>query len=475
MTVAARLAHHGFQVDLFEQRGIPGGKAGNLEMDGFRFDTGPSVLTMPFVLDEFFDEIGENREDYIEFKSLPLSCRYFYRDGTQLNAYADPGEMALEIEKKTQDQSADLHSYINYTRKIYELAAPVFLFRDFRSLSGLFQKDFLKIGFKLHRLDPLRSVHRANRSYFSDPKNIQLFDRYATYNGSNPYRAPATLNIIPYVEHALGSYSVKGGIFALSRGIEKAAKKKGVNFFYRTPVEKILTHRGRVKGIAAGGEEKEYDVVISNRDVISTYRDLLNQKNSRIEKRYSRLGLSSSTLVFYWGVKGDYPGLDVNNIFFSEDYREEFRDIFHHEREPADPTVYIHISSKINSGDAPKGHENWFVMVNMPPGEGRESIESMREKVFKRLEENGIHARGRIVAEDVLTPELIEQRTGSFRGSLYGVSSNSRTSAFLRHSNRSAKWKGLYFCGGSVHPGGGMPLVLLSGKITAEMVLKRNS
>jgi phytoene desaturase len=317
-------------------------------------------------------------------------------------------------------------------------------------------------------------MHKANQAFFGDPRVVQLFDRYATYNGSSPFMVPATLNIIPHVEFGLGGYAVEGGIYAIPKALAALAEKLGVHFHYETPVQSIGTQKGKITGIVVGAQRRDYPVVISNADVMVTYR-LLGDHSAPLLRRYHRLEPSSSGLVFYWGIKAKTP-LDVNNIFFGADYPGEFQSLFKEGRCPDDPTVYVNITSKVSGSDAPAGGENWFVLVNAPRDAGQDwdsEVERIREKVWQRVERAlGTGIRDTLVCEEVMTPADIAARTGSPGGSLYGISSNSRAAAFLRHPNRSRRHKGLYFCGGSAHPGGGMPLVILSGKIASDLVQK---
>jgi len=229
-----------------------------------------------------------------------------------------------------------------------------------------------------------------------------------------------------------------------------------------------------VTGVDVGGRFEPADAVVSNVDVSVTYPELLGDEQAKQLRRYRKLEPSSSGLVFYWGVREDFPELTVNNIFFSSDYEREFCTIFDEHRCPDDPTVYINITSKVTPGDAPKNGENWFILVNAPyVGDQDWKGESarMRETVVRRLSAAlGRDVAGAIEEEGVMTPADIERKTMSYRGALYGISSNSRLAAFARHPNRSPDYAGLYFCGGSAHPGGGMPLVMLSGKIAADLM-----
>jgi len=475
LAAAIRIAGYGMAVDLYEQHGHAGGKANELRMKGFRFDTGPSLLTMPFVLESVFADVGEDVSNYLTIEPLAQHCKYFYPDGTELTAFANSAEFSEEIESKTKDSAASVKRYLNYSKGIYDLSADLFLFNDIHELSTYREHGSPKTLLNLWKLDSLRTVHRANASSFRDSRVIQLFDRYTTYNGSNPYRAPATLNIIPHVEYNMGSFIVREGIYRIPQALTELAKKHGVTIHTNRRVERIVHQDKRVQSIVIDGKMLSYDVVVSNVDVFTTYRDLLDDETSRDAKRYKRLEPSSSALVFFWGVKrGMSATLGVHNILFSADYKKEFTELFDHKTCPLDPTIYIYISALFNPPDAPKGYENWFVMINAPYDDGQDwerATRESRKRVVQKID-SVLHTdiERYIACERISTPRDIEAQTMSYRGSIYGISSNSRTAAFMRQRNRSKRYRGLYFCGGSAHPGGGIPLVLLSGKICADLV-----
>ncbi len=475
LAAAIRIAGHGIKVDLYEQNSRPGGKANELHGDGFRFDTGPSLLTMPFVLESVFADAGEDYRDYLTIEPLSQHCKYFYPDGTEITAFADSDDFAREIEYKTEESAARVKRYLTYSKSIYDFSADIFLFNDIHEFFTYKEHGSPKMVLNLWKLDSLRTVHRANASFFRDPRIIQLFDRYTTYNGSNPYRAPATLNIIPHVEYNMGSFIVKEGIYRIPQSLAELALKRGVAMRLNCRVERIVHDGRKVAGIVVDGEIIPYDVIISNADVFRTYHDLLSDDTSRDARRYRRLEPSSSALVFYWGVsRGAGERLGIHNILFSSEYKSEFMELFDKKVCPRDPTIYIYISSRFNPPDAPHDHENWFVMINAPYDEGqdwkREARESRRRLVQKIDSILHTDIERHIILERILTPGDIEEQTMSHRGSIYGISSNSRAAAFMRQRNRSKRYQGLYFCGGSAHPGGGIPLVLLSGKICADLV-----
>jgi phytoene desaturase len=475
MAAAIRLAAAGAAVEIFEQARTTGGKAAESSAAGFRFDTGPSLVTMPFVFRELFQEAGESLEDHLDFIPLEPLCTNFFPDGTVLRDSSNREKFMQEISRVTRDRPAALIRYLDHGRVIYDWSARLFLFQSIHEAvfhGGVSLRDLAA----LTRLDALRSLHAAHASYFTDSRLIQLFDRYATFNGSNPYRAPATLAIIPAVEYGFGGFTVRQGIRAIPRAFEAAARTLGVVFHLDTRVERILVRDARACGIRAGGADTPFDAVVTNADVLSTYRTLLPGVEDPLRRRYERLEPSTSGLVFLWGMGGSFPELSVSSIFFPPDYRAEFDDLFLRRVCPRDPAVFVNVGSKVTPEDAPAGKENWFVMVNAPADAGQDwaaETARVRAAVLARLAAGlGRDVEPLIEHEQVITPLDIQRSTGSTRGSLYGISSNSRMAAFLRHPNRHPRIRGLYFCGGSAHPGGGMPLVTLSGKIAADLLLK---
>ena len=474
LSAAIRLSSAGYKVNVYEKNSFPGGKAGSLSSEGFRFDTGPTLLTMPFVLEDLFESAGVKIENYLSIIRPEINCRYYYHDGTVLNAYSDTDRLALEIENKTSDSRDSLNRYLNYCGKIYDLAGELFLFKSPTRIWTYFNLKAFGTLLRLNQIDPFRTMDAAVRSFFKDEKLIELFDRYATYNGSNPFEAPATLNIIPHVELSLGGYIAEGGMHSVTESLYRIAREKGVKFYFNSEVSEILICDDKVSGIKTEKKIFKSDAVISNADVAWTYSNLISD-NSVINMQDKRKKTPSmSGIVFYWGIKGIHEELDLHNILFSYNYKKEFEQIFSEHICPDDPTVYIHISSKINKQDAPDGCENWFVMVNAPYVNGQnweKEIRRVRIKVKEKIKNRlNIDLNGKIITENIMSPVDIERTTYSTSGSIYGYSSNSRYSAFFRHPNYSSKIKGLYFCGGSVHPGGGVPLVLLSGKIASELL-----
>ncbi len=472
LAAAVHLASAGRHVTLLEQSSQLGGKAGTKTVDGYRFDTGPSLLTMPHVFDELFSSVGRSRSDYITFVPLSPLTGYWFHDGTFLRS--DTIEPFVStLEEQLGVPSYESRAFFSYARRLYEQAGTVFLNHSLHEWSTYRSARVLSSLLRIWQIDPMRTMEQGIRRYTSSPQALQLFCRYATYNGSDPYQAPATLNNIAYVEHGLGGYAVKGGIYQIVKGLETLLKELGVTIRLNSRVDEITTVKGRVTGVLCGKEEIPASVVISDVDVLTLYTDLLKDSDAPLAKRYRRLSPSTSGVVFFWGMDRVFSDMGVHSIFFSKDYQKECYRIHREAQIPEDPTVYVNITSKVTPSDAPPGGENWFVLVNTPPDDGRRwDVEApqLRRHVISRISrEVGLDITPHIRSESLLTPADIARETGSWRGSLYGISSNSRAAAFMRHPNRSRRYRGLYLCGGSVHPGGGMPLALLSGKIAAQL------
>ena len=474
MATAIRLAVKGYMVEVFEANNYPGGKLTQFKQDGYRFDAGPSLFTMPQYVDELFKLAGKNPEDHFNYQKLDVVCQYFYEDGTQLTAYADVKKFADEVTQKTGESAQSIKKNLNKSSNIYNITNHVFLERSLHRLKTFLRWDTVRSILCLPQIDALRTMHEANKSFFKDARVVQFFDRYATYNGSNPYTAPATLNVIPHLEQHFGAYFPEGGMHSITTALVDLATSLGVKINYNSRVDEVVLDNDKVVGIEVNGMLIESDLVISNMDVWFTYKKLLKTHPNLHPQKILQQERSSSALIFYWGIKKQFSQLDLHNIFFSADYKAEFDHIWQQQGIYPDPTVYLNISSKFKPDDAPEGCQNWFTMINVPANTGQDwdsLINDARQNIITKLSRLlGEDISQLITTESILDPRSIESKTSSYQGSLYGTSSNSQFAAFLRHANKSTKIKGLYFCGGSVHPGGGIPLCLLSAKIASEWI-----
>lgn len=474
MAAAIRLSLQGFKVKLFEKNSNPGGKLYVIEQDGYRFDAGPSLFTQPENIEALFAEAGEPIADYFSYKPVDVACKYFFETGKTINAFTNPAALAAELQQQVGEDAAAIEKYLFGAKNLYERVGQVFLNHSLHKRSTWLHKRLF------HALGGLRfshlfsSLNHFNRAKLRTPEAVQIFNRFATYNGSNPYKAPAMLSVIPHLEFNEGTFYPQGGMISITNALYKLAQNKGVEFYFDQPVQRIIHHAGKALGVVVNDENIYADAVVSNSDIYFTYKNLLNHqhKTTKLLKQER----SSSALIFYWGVGKQFDQLGLHNIFFSKNYKTEFDKIFTGKSVSDDPTVYINITAKEEDGHAPKGKENWFVMVNVPSNSGQDwdaLRHATRTNVLQKLSRMlGEDIEPLIEMESVLDPVGIEAQTASFRGSLYGSSSNSRMAAFFRTPNFSTYIRNLYHCGGSVHPGGGIPLCLKSASITAQIIKK---
>ena len=480
LSAAIRLAAAGKRVIIYEKNAIVGGKMGQIRRGGFRWDTGPSVITMRHVLADLFAHAGRNLEDYLTLEPVEPLTRYFYPDGVVFDASRDWPHMAEQIAALDERDVEGYLRYLAYAARIHRITGPIFIYDEPptpRSFLRVPIGDWLKA-------DPLRTMHQAICRHVHSPHLRQLLGRFATYVGGSPYDAPATLNVIAHVELTGGVWYPRGGVYAIAQALAQLAGELGVEIYTGQPVTRILTAAQQVTGIAlADSSVVEAAAVVANVDVATTYRHLLPD-TGRVRRRLRSLTEqepSCSGFVLLLGVEtadlpANAPTLAHHNIFFSADYQQEFDEIFKQGIPPNQPTVYLAITGKTDAQDAPPGCENWFLLVNAPPlgpaFDWSTQADAYRRRVLNTLATFGLDLSAAIREEIMLTPADLARQTGAWRGALYGASANSRWTAFRRPHNRCPDFRGLYFAGGTTHPGGGVPMVVLSGSVAAKLLLQ---
>lgn len=472
LATACRLQTSGFDVTVLEANDYPGGKLTEFSRNGYRFDAGPSLFTMPHFLDDVFIHAGKKPRDFYQYQKLDISCQYFFEDGTRLAAFADIERFAKEVEDKLHIPGDAVIEYLQKSEHLYSTAAHLFLENSLHKAKTWLSKSVAKAIPEIPSLGLFETMHQRNARLLHDPRLTQLFDRYATYNGSDPYQAPGILTSIPHLEFNVGAFFPEGGMHSITKALYKLAVDAGVDFQFNTQALEIITRGDVATGVKTEHEIVYADVVVSNMDVYPTYHRLL--PHAKVPKKILSQERSSSALIFYWGIKKKFPELGLHNIFFAKDYQQEFAALFKTQTLHNDPTVYINITSKYSSTDAPAGSENWFVMINVPANIGQDwdtIIKEAKRTIIGKLNHLlNANIESLIETEDILDPRSIEMHTSSYQGSLYGTSSNNKFAAFLRHPNFSRQFKNLFFCGGSAHPGGGIPLCLQSGRITSNLI-----
>ena len=472
LATSIRLAQKGYEVHVYESNSYAGGKLTSFQKEGYRFDAGPSLFTSPHLVTELFELAGEKPEDFFEYRRMDNICNYFWEDGTRFSMPAKRSEQIDAIHNAFSVSKKKIQSYLERNEQKYKLTAPLFIERSLHKFSSFWDVKVMKALMKMHKLDTFKTLHQLNNEQFQNKKLVQLMDRFATYNGSSPYKTSGIMSMIPHLEMDGGTYFPEGGMHSITQSLLELARRQGVEFHFEMPVEEVTHKEGRITGIRAKGQNIEGDLVVINADIYTAYEKLI--RNVKKPEKILKQERSSSALIFYWGIKRTFEELDLHNILFSDSYEEEFDFIFNKKQIHDDPTIYVNISSKENKADAPDGCENWFVMINTPSDQGQnwsEMIEKARKDIIHKINRIlGIDIGTLIQCEEILYPGLIASKTSSHQGALYGTSSNSRYAAFLRHANFSGKIKNLYFCGGSVHPGGGIPLCLNSAKIVSNFI-----
>ena len=466
LACAIRLRAAGHDVTVLERRDEWGGKLTVRERDGYVFDIGPSLVTLPALYDECFGTVGASLTDEVDLRRLDPQFRYSWPDGSTLVVPDDPEATARAFEAFRPGAGAAWQSFAERAGRIWDvsertffagpMANPISLLRRMRSPA-----DFAAI-------DAMTSLAaRARRTFGADPRLAQWAGRYATYSGSSPFRTPATLGCIVHVESHYGAWYPMGGLGALRDAFVRVATRAGVELITGTEVGAITRSADRVTGVELGGAGGRLgaDVVVANVDASHLYTDLLPDR--RVARRVRRAGRSTSGYVVLAGVRGATPDLAHHNVYFGPDEQREFTQLTAGEYADA-PTVYACVSSVTDPSQAPPVGENWFLLVNAPARsdglpDGYESV------VFDMLAQHGVDLRDRLAFTEVIAPADLEARYRSPGGAIYGTSSNGRRAAFARPGNRGPV-RGLYLVGGSSHPGGGLPLVTISARIVADLV-----
>lgn len=475
LAAAIRLQHQGFTVTVFEKNASAGGKMNELNTDGFRFDKGPTVLTKPEYVEELFELCGKHASDHWNSKPVEPIFNYFFEDGTVVRSSKDQQQFAANVESNTEASALSVLKFLEQSETKHFLTDEVFLQRSLHKFKNYFNWSTLRGILNFGKVDVFRSMNSANSKQFADQKVVDIFNRYASYNGSNPYLAPATLNVIAHYEITLGTYFSEGGIHRIISVLQALAEEIGVTFRFNSAIKEILTEGSRATAIRTENGQENFDLIVSNSDVYNTYKQLL--PNLAAPKRFIEQPRSSSVIVFYWGMNSTFPQLGLHNMFLTNDSKQEYEHLFGTGMLYEDPTIHLTISSKMNATDAPEGQENWSALISVPHDSGQDwnaLVAQSRKRVIKKL--NGIlntDIEPHIVFEEVLDPPKVNAETNAAFGAVFGNNSNSMFSAFLRHPNFSSQLENLFFCGGTAHPGPGIPLCLLSAKIVSNLIQEK--
>ncbi len=468
LAAALRLTMRGWRVTVCEQDSVLGGKMSRWQSQGFRFDTGPSLITLPWIFEDLFAAAGADMREHLELAPLEPLARYVYADGVRFD-YTTSMPGLLPILRDCEGSADGFFRFMRLGAQIYALSKGTFLRRpvtappDRTVLSALRHAPLLR-GWG--------NYHKTVCAYFRSPQLRQLFGRYPTYVGSSPYQTPATLAIIPYIEFAFGGWYVQGGLYRIVETLVGLLDERGAELRTNARVARIDAPSNSVQGIELeNGDRLAADLVIMNGDTSSS-PGLLGGTVTKLPAADRSL----SGLVLLVGINRRVADLHHHNVFFSRDYAEEFRQLFIERRIPDDPTVYVNVPSQSDPSSAPQGGEALFLMINAPAtGEQWDGprIAEARNRVFNRLRASGFpDIEGHIVVEHAVTPQMLAERFGMPGGAIYGPHSHGWRKTFFRPPNKDKHVRGLYYAGGSAHPGGGTPMVLLSAKITEELIAR---
>jgi len=475
LSAAISLATAGFDVQIIEKSDKVGGKLNVLHKDGFTFDLGPSILTMPHIYQALFERAGKRLEDYVSLQAVVPHWRNFFEDGTTVDLTPDPGQMRLELAKLGPNAAGEFERFLAYSKRLCELTEEGYFAKG---LDGFWElvRHYGPLR-SLLAFDIFRNMDQGVRRFIRHPKLVDILNYFIKYVGSSPYDAPALMNLLPHIQFGYGLWYVRGGMYQLAKAFERLAHKLGVRVQLNTEVTEIHHADRQVTEIRLqDGSALPVDILVSNMEVIPTHKQLLRNGAEELT-RLQRYAPSCSGLVIHLGVNRVYPQLAHHNFFYSQDPRGHFSAIFHENRLSEDPTIYLVAPTKTDSNQAPPGCEVIKVLPHIPHIDPEQPLRhddymDFRERVLTKLERMGLtELRKHIVCEETWTPMDIQARYYSNLGSIYGVVSDRFKNLGFRAPQRSRRYRNLYFVGGSVNPGGGMPMVTLSGQLVRDKIL----
>jgi phytoene desaturase len=479
IATAARLAKNGYDVTVLEKNDTPGGRCNQFIEEGHRFDIGPTLFLMPEVWEETFASLGEKMSDHLDLRRIDPTYKVYFDDGLQLELTSDIGKMQTQLEKIEKTAFSGFLNYIAEGNKHYKVSLEKFVGRNFMNIFEYFSLKNLPLIFQLKAL----GKHYTNTSrFFKDERLKAAFTFQNMYLGLSPYDAPATYSLLQYTELAEGVWYPMGGMYAGIQALVNIAEKLGVKFIYNAPVKKLKEERGKiVSALTQDGREFTADIFVGNADLPYIYKELL--PDVKEAKKLEEKLYTCSTIMFYWGVDKQYKQIAHHNVFLGGDYKASFDDIFEKHNLPESPSFYVHAPARTDESAAPKGEDTLYVLVPVGHLDARSKqdweaiVNRARETVFMRLhKEFGISdLKEHIKFEVVYQPETWKKRFNLEKGAAFGLSHNFWQVGYLRPKNRHNKYKNLYFTGASTHPGTGLPIVLLSARLTTERILQEAS
>ncbi len=477
LTAAMKLRHAGLTVDLYEKQAGPGGRCGRVEFDGFRFDLGPTILLMPFVLEQTFASVGKKLSEYLPMTRCDPHYRVHYRDRSRFTLFTEPTKMASELEAIEPGSSGRYREFLAAGKKQHDIAFERFVTRHFQGLFDFVTPSNVPQILKIGALQKLWN-HVSN--YFTDERLKQALSFQTMYLGISPWEAPAVFSLLPYTEATHGIWFPKGGLYGVPLALETVCRELGVGLHYQRGIKRFLVEGGRTVGVELeDGTLERADVVVCNADYAMAVErflpsELAHKRTAKLEKRKH----TSSGLMLYLGVKGQAEGLLHHNVFFGSDFKGSFDDIFEKKRVPGDVSFYVHAPTRTDPSFAPAGHDALYVLVPVPHLTSDGAVDwkvegpRVRAQVLDRLKDEGYgDLAPRIVAEKMLTPNDWRDEHFLAHGSNFGLAQNFWQIGPFRPRVRDDDLPGLYWCGASIQPGTGVPTVMLSAGFAVDAVL----
>jgi len=473
LSAAISLKQAGYAVEIFEKNAQIGGKLNVLKERGYTFDLGPSIFTLPHIFERLFTRSGKRMSDYFTLRALRPHWRNFFADGITLDLFPEPEKMAAEA-RKVGEPPENIERFLKYSADLYDLTNDGYFeagldnWRDFARHYG---------PWKFFQFDLFRSMHQGVNAHLQTQYFRDIFDFFIKYVGSSAYRAPAFMNSLPTIQFRYDLWYVDGGLYNIARGLDRLLAEIGVTVHLNAEVSEVRQENGRVTGLVADGRFHAADIVVSNLEVIPAYEILLRADQKFIASLEKKLEPACSGLVLDLGLDCQYPQLAHHNFFFSGHQREHFKTVFEKHELPANPTIYLVAASKTDATVAPPGCDCLKILPHIPYINDdhpltREDYLRFKDRIIDQLERMGLKdLRQHIVYEHVLTPLDIREKYNSNKGSIYGVVSDRWKNLAFKAPKQSTLYPNLFFVGGSVNPGGGMPMVVLCGQNVAKKIV----
>ena len=477
ISAAISLSQEGYRVEIFEKNDQIGGKLNVLEAEGYTFDLGPSILTLPHIFERLFSRSGRKLSDYVPLRTLRPHWRNFFEDGSVIDLYPEPERMAEEARKAGEDPAA-VEAFLNYSADLYDLIDRGY-FEQGLDTAAEFRRFYGLRTFP--RFDLLRSMHGGTGRFLRSRRMRDIFDFFIKYVGSSALHAPAFMNCLPTIQFRYDLWYVDGGMYNLARGLERLMDELGITVHLNSEVAALDTDGERVRALRlADGRSVSADIVVSNMEVIPACRDLLGEDEAFM-RGLRRFEPACSGLILDLGLDTQYPQMAHHNFFFSGDQRKHFTTVFRKRRLPEDPTIYLVAASRTDPTVAPAGCDCLKILPHIPYIDDENPLQqsdylAFKERIVDKLERMGLtDLRRHTVFEHVWTPLDIREQYYSNCGSIYGVVSDRFKNFAFKAPKQSTRYANLYFVGGSVNPGGGMPMVVLSGQNVARLIADRQA